>query len=89
MSDLNECAVCHARAMLADVYLHGGSILFKRLAVVQGLVHDVTPDKWYSLTKDMEGDYCFLDNAGECNYAGSVGSRVYQADPQLTLTCPF
>lgn len=89
MSDLNECAICHAQAMLADVYLNGGSILFKRLAVVQGLVHDVTPDKWYSLTKDINGDYCFIDDVGELNYAGAVGSMVYEDDPRLTLTCPF
>lgn len=89
MVDLTEAAAYHARKMLADVYEHGGSIMFRREAVQQALVHDVTPNQWYDLRRDEEGDFCFIDNAGECNYAGAVNSMVYTANPLLTLTCPF
>ena len=86
---INEAATDHARRMLADVYQHGGSILFKREAVAAGLVHDVKPDKWYCLVPDEYGDYMFFDEVGEDNYAGNVGSVVYNEMPTATLTFPI
>ena len=94
MTTLTECADSLARRMLSDIYLHGGAIMFFQPAIDAGLVEDVTHGKWYQLTAEvneagvLEG-YHFVDDKGECNYAGQYGSRVYQHMPNATLTCPF
>lgn len=75
--------------MLADVYQNGGSILFKPAAIEAGLVQDVTSYEWYSLERDEHGDFMFIDNVGDNNYAGSVSSMVYSAMPTATLTFPL
>jgi len=90
--DLMSSAEAVARNALSDVYRLGGSILFRQEAISAGLVHDVTPDRWYDLVKGSHLDaapFHFIDNVGEQNWAGRVGSPLYEKMPTATLSCPF
>lgn len=89
MSTINEVACELARRNLRDVFEHGGSIAFDKRSIELGLVQDVTPGKSYDLVQDEHGDYHFIDNVSERNYAGSPNSMVYLEYPTGTHSCPF